>query len=212
MSKITLIYLFTILSIITLLVAFKQNPGTRSARGESKRESYLPVQDKNTIQLPDQEKIKEWLTTYKVPAVGVATLENGKVKQVKVIGQLEENKAAPDNTIFNVASLTKPVVAILTLKLVEAGKLTLDEPLSSYWLDPDIKDNPFHTLLTARIILSHQTGFPNWRGDKKLSFQFRPGSKYQYSGEGFEYLRKAIEQKLGKTLEELSQAYIFAPL
>jgi CubicO group peptidase (beta-lactamase class C family) len=103
-------------------------------------------------------------------------------------------------------------VAILTLKLVEAGKLTLDEPLSSYWIDPDIKDNPFHTLLTARIILSHQTGFPNWRGDNKLAFQFRPGSKYQYSGEGFEYLRKALEQKLGKTLEELSQAYIFSPL
>lgn len=65
------------------------------------------------------------------------------------------------------------------------------------------------------MILSHQTGFPNWRWmntDKKLNFQFDPGTKYQYSGEGFEYLRKALEKKFGKTLEQLAQELIFQPL
>ncbi len=65
------------------------------------------------------------------------------------------------------------------------------------------------------MVLSHQTGFPNWRWmnkDEKLHFEFDPGTKYQYSGEGFEYLRKAVEKKTGKNLEELAQELIFKPL
>lgn len=68
--------------------------------------------------------------------------------------------------------------------------------------DPDIADNPYVKKLTTRIILSHQTGFPNWRGnnaDGKLTFEFEPGTKYQYSGEGYEYLRKALEKKFKKS-------------
>jgi CubicO group peptidase (beta-lactamase class C family) len=63
--------------------------------------------------------------------------------------------------------------------------------------------------------LSHQTGFPNWRyQDKsgKLRFEFTPGSNYQYSGEGFEYLRRALENKFHKSLDQLAAALIFVPL
>ncbi|MHC0443631.1 serine hydrolase, partial [Flavobacterium sp. 3-210] len=80
------------------------------------------------------------------------------------------------NTIWNVASLTKPITAIIALKLVSQGKWNLDESLDKYWIDPDIKNNPDHKLLTTRIILSHQTGFPNWRSfneSKKLDFKFK---------------------------------------
>jgi CubicO group peptidase (beta-lactamase class C family) len=66
------------------------------------------------------------------------------------LGKLETNRPAPDNTVFNVASLTKPVVAMVTLKLAEAGKLDLDEPLSKYWVDPDINHDSLHKLLTAQ--------------------------------------------------------------
>lgn len=65
------------------------------------------------------------------------------------------------------------------------------------------------------MVLSHQTGFANWRWtnkDQKLSFDFEPGTKYQYSGEGFEYLRKAIEKKFGKSLEDLAKEMVFKPL
>jgi CubicO group peptidase (beta-lactamase class C family) len=164
------------------------------------------------ITLPTSEKIAEWLAQYKVPAVGIAVIEEGKLKQVKVVGKLDETHLAPSNTVFNVASLTKPVVAMLALKMVEAGKLDLDEPLFTYWIDPDLIKDTLYKLLTPRIVLSHQTGFPNWQGENKLAFQFRPGTKYGYSGEGFEYLRRAMEQKSGKTLEVLSREYIFDPL
>lgn len=162
-----------------------------------------------------QDKITDWLTQSHVPAVGIGIIENGELKHTKVFGKLKADTPAPANTVFNVASLTKPVTAMLTMKLVSEGKWNLDEPLSNYWIDPDIKNDPRHSKLTTRIVLSHQTGFPNWRwdnGSNMLSFEFDPGSKYQYSGEGFEYLRKAVETKFGKSMEELAGVYILRPL
>jgi CubicO group peptidase (beta-lactamase class C family) len=104
---------------------------------------------------------------------------------------------------------------MLILKLVESGQWDLNEPLCHYWVDPDIANDPRHEKLTTRHVLTHQTGFPNWRWDKpsrKLAFDFEPGTQYQYSGEGFEYLRKALENKFNKPLDELLKSVIFAPL
>ena len=150
-----------------------------------------------------------------VPALGIGVIENGKLTKVKVYGTLDQQKTAPYNTIFKVASLTKPIVALTTLKLIDKGLLELDEPLYRYWIDPDIKNDKRYKKLTPKLILTHQTGFPNWRymtESNKLAFQFDPGTKYQYSGEGFEYLRKAIENKLGKSIEELAKELLFTPL
>ncbi|SMC45302.1 serine hydrolase [Moheibacter sediminis] len=147
-----------------------------------------------------------------VPAMGIGIIENGKLTKVDVYGTLDKQNTAPYNTIFKVASLTKPIFAMTVLKLIDEGLIGLDEPLHKYWIDPHVKSNNWHKKLTPRIILSHQSGFPNWRylnESNKLEFQFEPGTKYQYSGEGFEYLRKAVENKLGKTIEELAQEYLF---
>jgi CubicO group peptidase (beta-lactamase class C family) len=117
--------------------------------------------------------------------------------------------------LFNVASLTKPVVAITTLRLAGAGTLDLDAPLDRDWIDPDIRDDRRHSMLTARIILSHQTGFPNWRSrspNGKLGFLFDPGTRFGYSGEGFEYLRHALEHRYARSLEQLSDSILFRPL
>jgi len=162
-----------------------------------------------------QEKIPAWLSENDVPAVGIGLIENGEIKYVKVFGELKKGAPAPDNTIFNVASITKTVVVMLTLKLVEAGQWDLDDPLSDYWVDPDVANDSLHTKLTTRHVLTHQTGFPNWRRerpDHKLAFEFAPGTQYQYSGEGFEYLRHALENKFGKSLEELTDSMLFEPL
>jgi CubicO group peptidase (beta-lactamase class C family) len=149
-----------------------------------------------------------------VPAVGVGFIEKGKVKKLTVFGELRKGVPAPVDAIFNVASLTKPVAAMTVLKLVNEGQWSLDEPLSKYWIDPDVKDDPRHDQLTTRIILSHQTGFANWRRmtSNKLTFTFDPGTKFGYSGEGYQYLKRAIENKFGKTLQELSYSLLFKPL
>ena len=147
-----------------------------------------------------------------IPALGLGVIEDGKITQIKVYGTLDGIKIAPYNSLFNVASLTKPVTAMTVLRLVSLGKWDLDEPLYKYFTDPDIANDPRIKKVTTRLVLSHQTGFPNWRSmnkDQKLNFEFDPGTKYQYSGEGFEYLRKAIEKKLNKSLEELAKEYVF---
>lgn len=161
------------------------------------------------------EETEKWLKENNVPTLGIGIITDGKLKQVKVFGELQKGVSAPYNTIWNVASLTKPVTAIVTLKLISSGKWDLDEPLYKYWTDPDIAKDPYLKLLTTRIVLSHQTGFPNWRSfndSNKLDFKFKPGTQYQYSGEGFEYLRKALEKKSHKTLDQLASELIFEPL
>ncbi|MEL7424959.1 MAG: serine hydrolase domain-containing protein [Bacteroidota bacterium] len=150
-----------------------------------------------------------------VPALAYGIIENGQLTEVKVMGELITGQAAPENAIFNVASVTKPVFALSVLKLIAAGNLELDEPLHPYWVDPDLIADPRHKSLTPRILLSHQSGFPNWRWltqDGKLAFQFDPGTGYQYAGEGYEYLRLAIQEKLGLSWEQLADSLIFQPL
>jgi CubicO group peptidase (beta-lactamase class C family) len=68
---------------------------------------------------------------------------------------------ASGKTLYNMASLTKPVTAETVLRLTSAGKISLDESMSPFWLDPDIQSDPWSKLLTPRLCLSHQTGFAN---------------------------------------------------
>ncbi len=161
-----------------------------------------------------QEDIEKLMLEKNVPALGVGIIEDGVLRQVKVYGELKKNIPAPYNAIFNVASLSKPISTLLTLRLVSNGDWDLDEPLYHYWIDPDVKDDPLHKKLTTRHVLTHQTGFDNWRRmhkSKNLTFNFEPGTKVKYSGEGFEYLRHAIEQKFNKPIEELVDSLIFKP-
>lgn len=159
--------------------------------------------------------IENVLQENNIPALGLGIIENGALTKVELYGTLDKHETAPYNTIFKVASLTKPIVAIITFKLIDQGLLDLDEPLYKYWIDPDIKNDKRYEKLTPKLVLSHQTGFPNWRhlnDSNILEFQYDPGTIYQYSGEGFEYLRKAIELKLDKSIEELAQELLFTPL
>ncbi|WP_139419959.1 serine hydrolase [Chryseobacterium mulctrae] len=161
------------------------------------------------------DNLEQLLKNNNIPTLGLGIIENGKLTEIKVYGKLNDKTSASYNSLFNVASLAKPVTAMTVLRLVSLGKWNLDEPLDKYFIDSDIAKDPRHKKLTTRLILSHQTGFPNWRwmnNDKKLRFEFDLGTKYQYSGEGFEYLRKALENKFHKSLEKLAKELVFQPL
>jgi len=160
-------------------------------------------------------KITDLLKQHKIPSIAIGYIEDGKLKQLRSFGVQKQGVPASVNSIYKVASLTKPVVAIVTLKLIENGDLQLDEPLSKYYINPDIENFSFLNKLTTRHVLSQQSGFPNWRyltESNKLTFEFEPGTKFQYSGEGFEYLRKVIENKLKKPFEQIATEVLFAPL
>lgn len=164
--------------------------------------------------LGNDEAIESWLKEIKIPVLGIGVIKGGVLQQVKVYGELQKGMAAPYNTVFNVASLTKPVTAMVALRLASMGKWDINKPLYKYWTDPDIAKHKYLKLLTTKHVLPHSTGFANWRyqnEDNKLKFSFMPGTQFGYSGEGFEYLRKALEKKFGKPLSELAEELIFRP-
>ena len=174
----------------------------------------LTAQQNTTVNIPSLTTIDEWLANEQVPAIAIATIEENKIQKIIVRGNTKENVAATSKTVFDVASLTKTITALLSLQLASNSSLDLDEPLHKYWVDPDVKNDPFHKKLTTRHILNHTTGFKNWRrmyDDKKLAFDFEPGTKFQYSGEGFEYLRRALEAKYKTSFEQLVDSLVFKP-
>jgi CubicO group peptidase (beta-lactamase class C family) len=135
---------------------------------------------------------------------------------------------------FYAASLSKPLFAYIVMKLVESGSIDLDTPLVEYLDRPlptyefrhdyegfeDIAKDDRHKKITARMCLSHTSGFPNWRYigktgikmNRPLEIESDPGTQYSYSGEGIQLLQFVIEQVTGKNLEELAQGYVFKPL
>jgi len=163
----------------------------------------------------DREKILTLMRQHNIPSMVLARIAEGKIAEVRAFGTDDDGRAISTNAIYNVASLTKPVTALTALKLVAGGQWSLDEPLSHYYVDPDVTSSPYLHDLTTRMVLTQRSGFPNWRyltPSKRLSFEFKPGTKFQYSGEGFEYLRKALENKFHKGLEELAKEQVFGPL
>nr|WP_243396975.1 serine hydrolase domain-containing protein [Allomuricauda parva] len=133
-----------------------------------------------------------------IPGVSFAIINDGKVAYRNTFGYAnkEEKIAVSDKTIFEAASLSKSVFAFFAMKYVEEGRLDLDKPLFEYLPYPDIEHDARYKKITARMVLSHRSGFPNWREnetDRKLKIKFDPGTGYEYSGEGYQYLAKVLK-------------------
>ncbi len=155
----------------------------------------------------------------RVPGASIAMIRNGELVGARGLGLADASAGTPvtAETLFEAASLSKPVFAYMVLKLAERGELDLDRPLSEILPHPDL-DDPRRDQLTARQVLSHTTGLPNWRPGRwsdnpgPLVLSFDPGSRFSYSGEGFEYLRRVVEKLTGSGLEDLATREIFEPL
>ena len=149
-----------------------------------------------------------------MPGVSIAVIRGGKTVWVESFGvrNAETKKPVMADTMFNVGSLSKPVFTYSVLKLVDAGKLKLDEP----GCDPpkeSTEGDPRFKQITARIVLSHRTGFPNWPGHgKPLVIHFTPGERFSYSGAGMVFLQQAVEKITGKPLNDYMQESVFTPL
>jgi CubicO group peptidase (beta-lactamase class C family) len=160
--------------------------------------------------------VPELMKAGEVPGLSMALVRNGKVDWHRGFGVTNQKTGEPvnDNTVFEAASLSKPVFAYAVLKLVDSGKFDLDKPLKSYMPgDYDVGPDARLDQITARNVLSHTTGFPNWRGrDPKLKIYFTPGEKFSYSGEGFVYLAKVIEQLTGEQFNDFMKRTVFDPL
>jgi CubicO group peptidase (beta-lactamase class C family) len=163
---------------------------------------------------PDGARIRSLMTSGDVPGLSAAVVRDGKVVWEGAFGVLHGGSRQPvtSSSIFQAASLTKPVFAYGVMKLVESGQLDLDAPLSK-WLPDYMPTGDPAQKITARQVLSHSTGLPNWRRPgMDLKSHFAPGERFSYSGEGYVYLSKIVEKITGQSLEMFMHSSVFGPL
>ena len=168
--------------------------------------AYAKPQDLRT-------QIPIWMQYGSVPGAWVTVIERGKIVLAQGFGvrNSETKQPVDSETIFDAASLTKQVTAYVAQALAKEGKLDFDKPLNAYVAAlPD----PVSKTVTARHVMSHSSGWPNWRNEKdqQLVPQFAPGSAFRYSGEGYVYLSRVIEKVAEASFMELVQQRVFDPL
>lgn len=170
-----------------------------------------------------REPAREWLRDALVPGMSVAVIEHGRIAWQGAFGvkNAETGEPVTADTVFEAASMSKPVFAYMVLKLAGQGKLDLDRPLAAYFKEDSLADlypaaasspDPRWKKITARMVLTHRTGFPNWFRNTGMRFLFEPGERFSYSGEGFSLLGAAVAAITGRPLEGLMQELVFDPL
>jgi CubicO group peptidase (beta-lactamase class C family) len=184
--------------------------------------------DYEAIGIAEIEKmIIDLMDSANVTGLGLAIINKNKIVYVKTFGFRNKDQSAllNENTIMLGASFSKAVFSYIVMQLVQESIIDLDKPLYKYLDKPlpeyedykDLSSDDKWKLITARMCLSHTTGFPNSRsinprGNNKLEIFFTPGTKYAYSGEGFQLLQFVIEKITKRQLEDLAREKVFKPL
>jgi CubicO group peptidase (beta-lactamase class C family) len=146
--------------------------------------------------------------------MSIAVLHHGKVDALAALGVRDTLSNEPVNTqtVFQAASLTKPMVAYAALQLVDAGALALDESLA-YFVPTVLPGDAAFAAITARHLLTHTCGLPNLRSkNQPLQMHFQPGAWFSYSSVGFGYLQTVMAAITGEPLEATMQRLVFEPL
>jgi CubicO group peptidase (beta-lactamase class C family) len=135
-----------------------------------------------------------------VPGLSIAIIKDAKLLWRRGFGVKDSASKEPvdNDTVFEAGSTSKPVFAYVVMKLCEKGVMNLDTPLTKYTSERFLEGDPRLDLITARHVLSHTTGFQNWRSKKEpLKIHFKPGEKWSYSGEGYSYLQSVVTHLKG---------------
>ena len=174
--------------------------------------SLVRAQNDQTMKMLEED-LPGLLEQANIPGLSIAVIRNGELFWSGAFGvkSLETNEPVDTQTIFEAASLSKPVFAYAVLRLAERGEFDLDTPLADHLPYERLEHEARYRQITARIVMSHSTGLPNWGGDR-LDLNFDPGTAFNYSGEGFVYLQKTIEHLTGLTLDEVARREVFEPL
>ena len=174
-------------------------------------------------------KVPSLLNKYNVPGAAMAIIRNGEIVYSKAWGvqRSGEGSQIDEQTLFEAASLTKPVFAYGVFKLVRDKEIDLDKPLSEYLQEPYIKEDERINKITARMVLSHTSGLPNWRPEflietdtgidyskspGPLKIQFDPGTWFGYSAEGYNYLQHVVENITEQRLDIYMRDAVLDPL
>lgn len=176
------------------------------------------------------KEVERLMQAAHVPGMALAVIEDGRVTYLHAYGFRDVAQRLPltVDTVMYAASMTKAAFGYSVMSLVDQGKLKLDasiatllpKPLPDYDKYADLKDDPRWKKLTPAILLSHRSGFANFRfwppgGDYdpngKLTIYFEPGSRVGYSGEGINLLQFALENGKNIDVATLMQQRLFQP-
>jgi CubicO group peptidase (beta-lactamase class C family) len=159
--------------------------------------------------------VPEIIRSRHIAGAGVVVIRAGRVVWSGYYGEQGPGVPATRTTMFNTASLAKSITAETVLRLATQGKLSLDESIAAYYVEPDLASDPRYKTLTPRLILSHQSGLLNWEyeyKDKKLAFVADPGTRFGYSGAAYDILAKFLEKKFQIGFEDLVNKTVFDPI
>jgi CubicO group peptidase (beta-lactamase class C family) len=151
-----------------------------------------------TIAIATMDQIlKTQMDSLGIPGLSIAIINDAEIVYHRAMGvtNIDTKEMVTDETLFDAGSMSKTPFTFLVMKMVEKGILNLDQPLYTYLPYPDIEYDERYKLITARMVLCHTSGFPNWRWsnkDNKLDIKFTPGAAWEYSGEGYEYLANIV--------------------
>lgn len=162
-----------------------------------------------------EKQIPILLEEAKVPGLSIAIIKDAELFWRKGFGVKDNATKEPvdHDTIFEACSMSKPVFAYAVMKLCEKEILNLDTPLTKYTSERFLEGDTRLDLITARHVLSHTSGFQNWRtDDDPLKIQFTPGEKYSYSGEGYHYLQSVVTHLTGQQIEPFMNENVFVPM
>ncbi|MBW8687228.1 serine hydrolase domain-containing protein [Chitinophaga rhizophila] len=183
--------------------------------------SQIKALNGTTISASQMDKIlKARMLSLNIPGLSVAIINDGKIVYHRTMGManIERRQPVDKQTLFEAASLTKPVFAYFAMKMMEKGILHPDTPLYKYLPPQDFDYDKRYQAITARMILDHTSGLPNWRSDNpgmEMDIKFNPGTEFSYSGEGYYYLAKVIAHLTNNNLQsiaDLLQTEVFTPL
>ncbi len=159
------------------------------------------------------KEILHLLSAAPVPGVAIAIVRGVGPAEFICAGVrgVQVPQPVDEHTVFEAASLSKPVFAHAVLQLADRGTLSLAAPLGDY-LPNYVAIDPRASSVTAADVLSHSGGFPNWRNaDYPLHTYFARGERFSYSGEGYFYLQRAVETITGETIDTLVERLVLAP-
>lgn len=227
--------LFALLILVSASEAALAANKNNSARENAKQESANKNSNQEDPQLQkavvELEKLAtKQVTSKTVPGLAIAVVKNGKVIYLKGFGvrQVDKSEAVDEDTVFQLASVSKSIASSMVASLVSDGKVTWDSRICE--LDPEFQmSDPWVTReLTIRDLLCHRSGLPEHAGDLledigydrqqvlyRLRYQepdssFR--SKYNYTNFGFTEGALAAAKITGMTWENLCDLKLFKPL
>lgn len=157
-----------------------------------------------------EQSLPRWMDEAILPGLAIGLVRDGQLFWQHGFGVSDRETAAPihDGTIFEVGSMSKPVFASAVLQLHDQGVLDLDTPLVTYMPGRIVANDSRADSITARQVLAHTTGLPNWRsGASPLALQFTPGERWGYSGEAYWYLQSVVTHLTGRVSRNVCGTY-----